>query len=60
MKRKLINSIIISYLFLFVGVFFSCNGTKHTIVKNENILVSNSNQSISNLSARTKQFLNEF
>ena len=58
--KKIINSIILIHLFLFISMVFSCNGTKHTIIKNDKIIVSNSNQSTFNISTKTKQFLNEF
>jgi hypothetical protein len=59
MKRKLINSAIIIHLFFFTGMFFSCNGTKQTTTKNEKIMQTETVQLSYNISARTKQFLNE-
>jgi hypothetical protein len=59
MKIKLINSAIIIHFFVLIGVFFSCKSSKKIVTNNEKIKVSNSNQSISNISARTKQFLTE-
>ncbi|MDA0987502.1 MAG: hypothetical protein O3A55_07895 [Bacteroidetes bacterium] len=59
MKRKFINSVIIIHLLFFIGVFFSCNGTKQTTTKNEKIMQTETLQSSYNISGRTKQFLNE-
>jgi|GEM_PF-6428454 len=59
MKRKFINSAIIIHLLFFTGVFFSCSGTKQTTTKNEKIMRTETLHSSYNISARTKQFLNE-
>ncbi|MBK7911278.1 hypothetical protein [Candidatus Pollutiaquabacter sp.] len=60
MERKSIGTIFVCFL-LITSVTFSCNGTKQTATqKNEKVIQTESLQVTYNISAKTRQFLNEF
>lgn len=58
-ERKSVRTIFVCFLLL-TSATFSCNGTKQTATqKNEKVIQTKSLQATYNISARTRQFLNE-
>jgi hypothetical protein len=59
MNRNFYRLAILTFLTIFSGFFFSCNGTKQTTTKNEKTMQTETFQTSYNVSARTKSFLAE-